>query len=329
MKKYNSIILLFLALTGASSSDADNSLAPLSAESGVLQQILSVVSNIQANFPVYLTQMAHLSLSALDPDTSTAMANAQNQFTMLENGNISNAATQLTTTQQLLAGSSTQPGFFRNIQGNAPTTNPTTPASYPYTIVNDLTYPTLLGHLYVSPDPRQLPSGSSSLPAATPNYNYLINASSVNITHRAPQAVWDPLLDARRVSDIHIPYQHMYANFYKTVSSVQTFNAYVLSALYAESQNGYPALTAQNNLIQQATSSSWFTTIASEELGSVMRQILLFTSQTYVLMTKMLSVQQQTLTALVMTNSLLIAVNQSNENMLYKVANGAQPLTGS
>jgi hypothetical protein len=63
----------------------------------------------------------------------------------------------------------------------------------------------------------------------------------------------------------------------------------------------------------------------SEKIGYVLRQILLYQSQTFVLMTQIVQLQKQMVSAQVMTNATLVAVNQVNERVLAADAQGVQP----
>jgi len=111
-----------------------------------------------------------------------------------------------------------------------------------------------------------------------------------------------------------------YQNYFNTVNAIQSFNGYVLSGLYAESKGGNQFNTTQLALLQQTSQPSWLNQIASQELGKVLRQMLLFQSQTYVLISQLIQTQKQLLIATTMTNSLLIANNQLNETVLYSRA---------
>jgi len=175
--------------------------------------------------------------------------------------------------------------------------------------VNSLTYQNLVipGFVY-----------SGSLAKGDPDYayNYVLNAAGITIPHLYPQTAWRGQ-----------PYdQAKYKVFYNTVTSIQTFNAYVLGRLYAEyltSQSGTGYTQLQNKLIQDASSTNWFTDVSTNEsIGTVIRQILMFESQLFVIFTQMLDTQRQMVTAQTMTNTLLMLQNQGNEDLLLKNARG-------
>ncbi len=169
----------------------------------------------------------------------------------------------------------------------------------------DITYQTMLL-------PLTTPSSASQNNAI---FNYTLYASGLNIQHTAPDDIgWRP---GRSLI--------LYKNYYYTASAVQTYNGYILSELYANSKNGNKIKKTQDSLVHQANGSDWFTQIASENIGIVLRQILLYNSQTYVVLTQLLDTQQKLLTAQVMNNALLIAVNQESESRLYTKAASLPP----
>ncbi len=137
--------------------------------------------------------------------------------------------------------------------------------------------------------------------------NYVANASGYNITHKSPNGLNPSLPDAA----------NRYGSYYNTVIPAQSFGANVLSQLYAEQVNGNATSKTQDNLIALATGQSWLATIASEDIGKVLRQILMFESQNYVVATQLLETQKKMLTAQVMTNAILIASSQWTEKTMY------------
>jgi hypothetical protein len=244
------------------------------------------------DLPTYLASLAKLSLSWLAEDDSKQSASMQASFGQLTNSMAANTTLQNNIQQQLLSG------FF----GSG-----VTRADVPY--ANDLTYSTLIGKPYFSPDPRD--SENNKVDSAL---NYIKNAAGLSMTHIAPGKNWQGSAQA----------QQKYSSFYSTISAVQTFNAYVLSQYYAEAKNGNKVSNTQASLIQQASAADWFTTIATEKLGVVLRQLLMYNSQTYVLMTQLLQTQKQLLASQAMNNTLLIMGNLYTESMLYNKANNIQ-----
>lgn len=179
---------------------------------------------------------------------------------------------------------------------------------------NDLSYSYLYGEGRFKPDPRaESMKGEDQNPA----FYYVMNASGLNIPHVLPPELgsWQGPIKA----------QSNYSSFYNTISAVSTFDGYVLSDLYVDYKNQHKLTDTQNKLLQRATSGDWFVQVSKESLGIVMRQILMYDSQMFVLMVKLLDTEKQALTAHAMTNTLLILLNQQNEDTLLKKATGVMP----
>lgn len=310
LKKFIALMATALALTvvivpNLAAQGDSTSLLQLIANntSGILQQVNtapSTLSNVLQSLATYIT-------SWTSNDTSKFTTQAQGIF-----GNIGASITNSTNAQlgmqpQLLA---TQ---LSPLPPSAPftTANIKAPSNAPNSIlsilpnVNDLSYASLLG----TPPSPKAPNAAQS------PYNYVVNASGITLAHVMPGLNWQG-----NVSD-----QAKYRNYYNTIMASESFNAYVLSNQYAQSQNNNGLIAAQNQLISLATSTNWFTSIASQELGVVLRQILMFESQNYVLMTQFMQIQNQLLAAQVMTNSLLIASAQNTETLLVSKAQGVSP----
>ncbi len=259
---------------------------------GYLAQIAQYTyGTLQAvnNLPTYMQSLAGFMFAWLAPDNSETTANLQNKFQTLANANLTATSAQNNLQPQLMSdffGSSIN---ARNLPN-----------------ANDLTYQTLLGQLYFNPDPRS---------NATPALNYLRNASALRITHPLPAANW-------RGSKYN---QQKYISFYNAISAVQTYNIYLMSQMYSEYLNGNAVSQTERTLIQQASSSDWFAQVATESIGIVLRQILMYNSQIYVTLVKMLQTQKQMLTAQAMTNTLLIISSQGTETILVKQATGEMP----
>ncbi|HVE44594.1 MAG TPA: hypothetical protein VNC84_05615 [Gammaproteobacteria bacterium] len=168
---------------------------------------------------------------------------------------------------------------------------------------NDLTYSTLLGNPFL-PKPKMKDTDS--------RYNYIKNASGINTAHPIP-GNWGGSIEDRD------SYQH----YFDTVSAVESYNGYVLSQLYAD---GNQLNELQMSLVLKASSGSdWFAEVASENIGTVLRQILLFESQVFVIMTQMLQTEKQIAATSAMTNAVLIASQQTNEKTLIAKAQGVPP----
>lgn len=244
----------------------------------------------------WIEQYVYASLVALNSwliqDTSKPTADLQSSLTMMSNSLIPNPAGMLPLQQRLTSE------FFG--AGATPATLPN---------ANDLAYETLLNQPYFTNDPRNNPNTGAKVDAA---YNYLKNISGLTITHPMINSSWQG-----SPTDLQ-----KYQSFYNTISAVQTYNAYVLSQIYLTYKNGSPFTDAQVSLINTATGSGWFSTVASENIGFVLRQILMFSSQTYVLLSQLVNAQNQMVQTQAMTNSLLILMNQSTEQILMMKASG-------
>lgn len=228
----------------------------------------------------------------INPDTSSGTATIQGYFSNASQGYI----------QEYVANVSNQQSqFMKDFLGADATAT-----SFPN--ANDLTYQTLMGTLYFNPDPRK----NSSV---DPAYNYAKYAAGLNITHARPMGTWRGKSTAIQ----------QYNNYYNSVMAVQSFNAWVMGQAYSNYKTGFPFEKQQWNLIAQASNSNWFQEVASENIGVVLRQILMYDSQILVALTQLLQTQREQLTAQAMTNTLLVLSNQTTENYLAKDAQGALP----
>jgi hypothetical protein len=178
-----------------------------------------------------------------------------------------------------------------------------TPADY-----NSLAYPLLQGLTY-TPRSDDEKKNDPNIPA----YNYVKFASGLTLSHPSPYATTNAWLG----SDAS---KRNYTNYYNTITAVQTFDSYVLSQLYADSVSGNSLTKSQTDLIAKASDPTWFTQIQSEMLGVVLRQLLMYSSQSYVILVQLLQTEKQQLNAQVMTNTLLISGSMITEKELYRRA---------
>lgn len=172
--------------------------------------------------------------------------------------------------------------------------------------INDITYSSIVGLPPVQKgtvDPMQ----------------YIEAAGALNTPHTMPADNWQGSTQD----------QLQYIGFYNTVMSIESFNAYVLNNLVAENINGNRLTPLQTNLVSQASGSNFLAQVASETIGQVLRQSLMFIAQSYVLLTQMVQIERQQLTAQIMTNSMLVLGNQTNEGVLLMKAQGTQPGSSS
>lgn len=242
-----------------------------------------------------LTPMTSLSNALLASDDSDASAKLQGDVATYNNQVISNINSQIADSNQT---------FVKDIfSQNGRAANPT-PNNLPF--ANQLTYTTLFGVPY-------FPYNSVAGDPKTDAKLYVENASGAIIPHAVPSSSFSG-------STID---QDNYARYYRTITAVQTFNTYLLSDLYYDSQNKTPLTALQEKLILDASDSqNWFAQVASEKMGIVFRQMLLFTSQIYVLMVQTIHLQKEMLAAQAMTNTLLIMGNQFTEVNLLRNAKG-------
>lgn len=285
------IVFSFFSLTN---SAADNSETYLYY---IMQYTYGILQDVN-NLPDYITTMSTYALSWVAQDDTDTTSQMQSSFTALGNAIIQDFNSQNSMQVQLTADMFGQDVSTFTNPANRPSVLDLIPN------INDLSYSTLLG---VPP----VPKGAT----ATSPYNYIKNATGLTVSHTLPGLTWQGAQND----------QKKYQAYYNTIMAIESFNGYVLSGQYADLQNGSPFNSTQMSLISQATNSDWVAQIATEELGKVLRQLLMFDSQSYVLLSQLIQTQRQALSAQVMTNSLLILLNQNNEYMMSAKAQGIQP----
>lgn len=293
------------ATTGAAGATGGVSCSGMDCLPLILQSSNSILAIVNA-IPVYLdTYVTKLLLSLKAVDDSKEFGEMQYGFALLGQTIKTNFQSQLDTQQLLMAQIVNQPISAFAAQGTA---QPTILGLLPN--INDLAYSS-----YFNAPPAPPPAGSGQ--PFKPSINYVSYASGGNLAHAMPNRGWQGL-DTDKTS---------YTNYYNTVVAIESFNNFVLSDLYVDSSNAPDKTTTslQNSLKEQASSSNWLSIIASEELGKVLRETLMFQSQSYVLLSQILQTQKQLLTATVMTNTLLIANNRINEAYLAGKAQGISP----
>lgn len=259
------------------------------------QGILTILNNL----PTYLNQLTTEALSWLSKhDDSSATADLLGITTTLGNDFIASYNSQFDNSTALKIVADTY-GLPNTSMLTTPRERPEIVDIMPSVNINDTSYWALLG----KPPMPSLPNEP---------YNYVKNASGITIKHAIPEASW-------RGSKENL---ERYTNYFRTVMAIESFNAFVLNSLAAD--NGNQA-TQQNLLIQKITSSDWSTSVATEDLGIVFRQLLLIESQNFVLMNQISQTLKQSLAAQAMTNSMLIINNVNNEQLLAQKASGTNP----
>lgn len=167
--------------------------------------------------------------------------------------------------------------------------------------LNGLSYSTMLGLPPVPPQPGTEKDF---------NLDYLKNIAGIGLDHPNPNVGMNG-----QESD-----KQKYKAYYNAVTAIQSFDTYVLSGLYADAKANGALTKPQMELLSLATKSDWFAKIASEEMAVVIRQLLMFESQNYVLMTQLVDTEKKMLAAQAMNNTLTIMTGQSAEQLLLQRA---------
>jgi hypothetical protein len=185
-------------------------------------------------------------------------------------------------------------------------------AGTPPTNANDLTFQTLLGVPYfpITDDPKNPASATQAA------YNYMKNAAGLAVHHTVPS----PSSWSGAQAD-----QDNYTNYYNTITAIESFNAYIMSQFYQDSLNKNAVTTAQQGLMTQASNSQWYLEIASEGIAPLLRQLLMYNAQVFVLQMQSLNVQKQILAAQTMTNTMLAITGSTNEQLMLRKAIQAAP----
>jgi hypothetical protein len=225
------------------------------------------------------------------PDTTQSTSDIQGQFTSATQSSFKNISDQIRLQQEL------EIGFF---------TSPVTGSTVSYS--KDMSYSSLL--------PPALPPESGQQPKPQcdggPACNYIKNVAGLSFQHAIPAGPPNWAGGAENIN--------AYTAFYKAVSAIQAFDAYVLGQSYIEAKNNFQPYGVQLELIKKASSSDWLSLVSSEPIGNVLRQILMFNSQMYVVLTELLQTQKQLLASQAMNNTLLVIGNQFTESQLLDKA---------
>src|SRR3990167_3046346 len=252
----------------------------------IAQNTLGILNEVN-NLPTYLQQLVAFAQSWASPDDSDATAQLQSTISTWS------TATQQENGQPLTYLKSLQYDFFGPLQTTNTNQPQTTTTKQAPANVDNLAYSSFLG----TPYSQYAKSDSSTNPPAPTDaaYKYIQNASGINISHIKPAAGWQG-----SATD----WQN-YSNYYDAISAIQTYNAYLFSQAYTDAKNGTPLNTLQTSLLQQASQSGWF-------------------SQVYVMLTRLVQIQQQALATQATNNSLLVLLNLSQEHDLIGYAKGVR-----
>jgi hypothetical protein len=257
---------------------------------GTLTALTSISNPVVVSIVGALTNLT-------SPDNATNPASPtpalQSSFTTYVAQSAASTAAQATLQQTLLAP----------LIGNLPV------AKVPF--ANDLAFTSLLG----APTPIFNPDPRPNAKSIDSGLNYIQFASGLLIQHAVPDPTWKG-----SAGD-----QIRYGNYFSAMSAAQTFNAYILSQLYEDTKNTVPA--AQTALINQASDpANWFAIITNESIGAVLRQMLMYQSQSYIVQTQILQNQKMQLAAAAINNTLLMLSSQASEGLLVRKA--VAPLPG-
>ncbi len=177
---------------------------------------------------------------------------------------------------------------------------------YPYKALPspEMDYATLLTLDETSPDKEKL--NKQKLDAQA----FIKNVSGINIFH--PGLVSNDMEGE--------PYKK-YITFINSIKSVSNYNAYILNTQFADLKNNMALSQTQTELKKKASGNDWVNHINTEvSLGVILRQLLLFNSQMYVIMADLLITQKQLLATTAMTNTLLVAISGDYEKTLLNAA---------
>jgi hypothetical protein len=279
---------------------------------GSIIAILNAILVRVNNLPPALVNLQAYTNAWMSTDTSTPTSTMQGNFTQLGNYLTTIVDQQNAVQSQLNASLLNNDGSnvynFNYANYGSSSQNPATTSNLQY--ANDLVYSSLLGIPFFAKDPRN--SGGQGKKVDS-RLNYIMNASGLNLYHIRPATNWQGSQNS----------QTKYQGFYNTVMAATSFNGYILSDVYAD-KNQFTTL--QQTLIKQATDpKTWFVEVGKENIGYVLRQLLIYQSQIFVLLTEMIQIQKQMVTAQAINNSVLMAVNMNNENLLVSGAQGKNP----
>jgi hypothetical protein len=249
--------------------------------------LTAVTSTTNPVVTAIVTALTNLTSPDMATNPASPTPNLQSSFTTYASSSAASQAAQLTVQQTALTP----------VVANFTTT------SVPN--ANDLAFASLLG----TPTPIFNPDPRASASSIDSGMNYLAFAAGLLIPHAVPTSTWKGAL----------PYQTAYIRYFGTVTAVETYNAYVLSQLYEDAKNGVS--TAQTTLVNQASDpANWFAIITNESIGAVLRQMLMYQSQSYIVLTQILQTQKMILAGTAMSNTTAMLAGMANEQMLVSKA---------
>lgn len=254
--------------------------------------ILSQINKL----PAYISSITEMATDWIaTQDQSNTIANNQYAIAQLTSSYNSAAGDQINDTKditkQIILGA-----------GNSSSSN-----SQLLSVDNAISYTTLLGNPLVAIQNQNQSQNNNTSPLDAYARAYIANASDANTL--LTRMVLTPTASASAKKYIY---------FYNTISSIKSYDAYILNGLYHQRERD----KYRYKLVSMASNSTWFTQVASEPLGLVLRQILMYQSQLYVQMDRLLKVQQEQLAASAMSNSLItLSLEQVYGTTLQSQAN--------
>lgn len=248
--------------------------------------ILDSVNKIPT-YVVDITQMAQ-NLNSTN-DQSNIMGNYQYAFANLQQINTQSISTQMTNSQNATSQ------FL--MAGSFDPSNPVLPQN-----ANELNYSILFN--------KTLPNTQAPQNMQASQQNFINNLAGMGTILKQPSPAWKKSTAASN-----------YMGFYNAIAAINSYNAYTLNGMLAQ-----PASNDLNNyLIGVSSNSDWFKNVASEPLGVVVRQILMFTSQIYVLLNQLITLQQNMLGEMATLNTLIsLEAQQLTGSQLYQTAQTTQ-----
>lgn len=264
------------------------------------RKILEQVNNIPGYLATYLTSVTKMADSWLQTkDDANTIGNNLKPFSDYASGSESVLNYQIQNTitfskDFLLAGTNTTSG----------NPNPTLPPN-----ANQLIYSIVLGQ---PADESQYPGLHSKIqtPAQKQKLSdqlkqdinaYIKNVSGTNFVLKQPTA-------GSTADEIN------YRTFYNALSADQSFNTFILSSLFY--QNFTDDMTKK--LMDIASKDTWITQIGTEDLGLVIRHILMYCTGMFMELNHIQQMMQQSLILQGMNNSMQAVNYENNLSQLAK-----------
>lgn len=147
--------------------------------------------------------------------------------------------------------------------------------------------------------------------------NYLNNVSVMNIGRPIPDPVWQGKDDEKK----------KYINYYNTITSIQSLNAFLLTQLktdYEVDKNPTISGLERTLLNEFSDQQNFLKQIASQNMGKVYRQMLFIQAANFLLNIQIQRGIRQLVAATAAQNSLMILFNIPSENQLVRNAKGLQ-----